>query len=74
MAEIDIEENHGCATLLQRRERRGGRPELAHYPEAGLLLENPRQSLPEHGVIVDKKKVDDLCVSGFHGTPDLDHL
>ena len=33
----------------------GGRRTLADHPESRLFLENARQSLPEHGVIVDQK-------------------
>ncbi len=55
-AQVDIQQNHGCAAAGKFRNGRSGGSALAHYCEARLFLKDPRQSLAEHGVIVQEKK------------------
>ena len=55
-AQIDIQQNHGCAAAGKFLNGRSGRSALAHYCEARLFLKDPRQSLAEHGVIVQQKE------------------
>jgi hypothetical protein len=59
-AQIDVQQNHSRVTPREQGEAIGSRAHLPGHREIRFFIEHPRQSIPEHGVIVYQEQTDNV--------------